>query len=236
MDNLKLMIAVPTHDHIPAMFAYDLAQMMAFTSANFLAPAGPIAAVNLAFCAGTYVHSARQELAEAALAVEADYILWLDSDMRFPKDIVARLFLRQKDVVGINYSQRKTPPDFVAIESMEGNRRVVTSPDSVGLQKCEAIGFGAVLMRTAILGRLPDPEENGPWFFFRWREDTQSMVGEDVYFAELLTAAGVDIYVDHDLSKECAHIGGLEYRCEHALTSYTRPEPAEESESADHEQ
>lgn len=235
MEDLKIMVAVPTHDHHPAMFGYDLAQMMAFTVANLMGEGAPIKAINLAYCTGTYIHTARQELAELAVQQGADYVLWLDSDMRFPKDALARLLIRNEDLVGINYSQRKVPPDFVAIESMVEGKRVVTAPESTGLQKCEAIGFGVTLMRTAILGRLPDPAENGPWFSFRWRDDTRTMVGEDVYFAELLAEAGVDIYVDHDLSKECRHIGGLEYTVDHALSSYERAEPDEEPD-VDHDE
>jgi len=226
MENLKIMVAVPTHDQHPAMFGYDLAQMMAFTVANLMGgQKPPIAAVNLAYCTGTYIHSARQELAEVAMEQGADFVLWLDSDMRFPKDLLARLLKHNEDLVGINYSQRKVPPEFVAIKDMLKGQRCVTAPESTGLEQVEGIGFGGVLMRTAILGRLPDPKENGPWFFYRWRDDTKTMVGEDIYFGELLAEAGVKILVDHDLSKECRHIGTFEYGVEHAMTSYEKVEP-----------
>lgn len=213
---LKVMVAVPTHDSHPAMFGYDLAQMMAWTASNLMGgPDAPISAMNLAYCTGTYIHSARQQLAELALKIGADYILWLDSDMRFPKDTLARLLLHKQDIVGVNYSTRGVPPKFVAIKDSAAGERLPTTEKSSGLEPAEAIGFGVVLMRTAVLGRLHDPKEEGPWFFYRWREDTRSMVGEDVFFAELMEKAGVEIMVDHDLSKEVRHIGSFEYSPAH---------------------
>lgn len=220
------MIAVPTHDHHPAMFSYDLAQLMTFTVANLMGGKdAPIGAVNVAYCTGTYVHSARQQLADLALRHNVDYILWLDSDMRFPKDALGRLLARNEDIVGINYSTRGVPPEFVAIAESKRGIKVVTTDESTGLEECEAIGFGCVLMRAAVLRRLAaehDPAEKGPWFFYRWREDTKTMVGEDVFFFELMEKIGVRPKVDHDLSRECAHIGTFDYTTAHAMTSYER--------------
>jgi hypothetical protein len=40
--------------------------------------------------AGTLIFDQRNKLAEAALNEGADYILWLDADMRFPKNTIER--------------------------------------------------------------------------------------------------------------------------------------------------
>jgi len=222
MKGLNVMVVVPAHDHGPMYFAYDLAQMMTFTTANLMGGKdAPIANLGLAFCTNTYIHSARQALANTVIENNADIVLWLDSDMRFPPDTLARLLERDEDIVGINYSGRSVPVDFVAIKTMVPAEKCITSPEATGLEEVEAIGFGAVLMRTSVLRTLHDPTgEKGPWFSFRWRPEIKSMVGEDVYFCEVVREAGHKIYVDHDLSKECAHIGTLEYEVPHALTSY----------------
>lgn len=216
---LRVMVAVPTHDHCPAMFAYDLAQMMAFTGVNLVGgDNAPLEAVSLSFVTGTYVHSARQSLADIAVENGTDYVLWLDSDMRFPKDTLVRLLLHQKDVVGINYSSRGIPPRFVAIKQVFPAQYCITGPDSEGLEEVEAIGFGALLMKTDVLRGLPDPEgDDGPWFGFEWDTELRKMIGEDVGFCRLIREHGYSVYVDHDLSKECRHIGTLEYMAEHAL-------------------
>lgn len=214
---LRIAVCVPSHDTLPATFAYDLAQMMAFTAVNYVGPNEPIEALGLTFTMGTYIHRARQQLADIALDQGTDYILWIDSDMRFPKDALLRLLKHREDVVGINYSKRGIPPSFVAIKSIHPPEQCVTLPDSTGLEEVEAIGFGLVLMKTKVLRALHDPEsEEGPWFWFDWEHERNAYVGEDVYFCRLLRDAGFDLMVDHDLSKDCRHIGQLEYRVEHA--------------------
>jgi hypothetical protein len=207
---MKIMVAIPSHDHVPINFAYDLAQMMAFTAANMPEEAS----VALTLCSGTYVHSARNDLAKMAVEGGSDFVLWLDSDMRFPKDTLFRLMFHNKDMVGINYSHRKIPPRFVAIKSIKPPVRLVTGPDSTGLEDVAAIGFGAVLMRGSMLRKMAE-QATGPLFWFTINEDG-GMVGEDVHFCLLARDAGFEVFVDHDLSKECSHIGSFEYRVEHA--------------------
>lgn len=215
---IRLLVAVPTHERVEAPFSYDLAQMMGYMGANFIGdgPQYPIEAMNLSYVTGTYVHSARQSLAELAVTQKSDYVLWLDSDMRFPRDIFLKLVQHKKDIVGVNYSSRKLPPYFIAIKSIVPPVKCATGPDSTGLEEVEAIGFGAVLMKTRVLLDLHDPTgPKGPWFWYEWMEGPKKMMGEDVYFCKLLREAGHQIWVDHDTSKECKHVGSMDYRLEH---------------------
>src|SRR3546814_13800455 len=39
----------------------------------------------------------------------ADYILWMDSDHVFPAESLCRLWARNVDIVGVNYSRRCSP-------------------------------------------------------------------------------------------------------------------------------
>jgi hypothetical protein len=211
---VKIAVAIPTHDSIPFMFAYDLASLTAYTAAN-LPDEGSL---GIQAVTGTYVHAARNELMEVVLEQGADYVLWLDSDMRFPREAFFRLLSHREDVVGINYAKRGIPTDFVAIKRMgEPGEKCETRDDSTGLEEVEAMGMGCVLIRTAVLKRLPDPNLI-PWFQNvhlgggRW-------MGEDVHFFDLLRATGVKLYVDHDLSVACSHLGQFEYRCMHVAAT-----------------
>lgn len=214
---LKIAICVPSHDTLPAFFAFDLARLTGYLGATL----GPDVAFQTKVATGTLIHSARQMLVDELVEDGIDYALWLDSDMRFPKDILYRLMAHKKDLVGINYSTRGVPPSFVAIKKVVWNPedigvRCRTDDDSTGLEEVEGVGFGAVLMNTRILRLLHDPKgPKGPWFFPQWLPHGEH-VGEDIYFCKLVRDAGVSIFVDHDLSKECAHIGTLEYLTAHA--------------------
>jgi hypothetical protein len=205
---VRIAILVPTHDYVPALFAYDLAHLQAQTVAAFPPDAG--VEVGLYFEVGTYTHKARESLLRQAVEDGAHYALFVDSDMRFPPDALLRLLEHGEAVVGANYSRRTFPADFVALKSP--TEKLVTGPKSKGLEEVYALGLGLCLLETAALGRLPE----GRWFWFDEAEDGQD-IGEDVYFFRQLRAAGLTPYADHDLSKLCGHIGSFTFTTAHAV-------------------
>jgi hypothetical protein len=226
----RVAVALATHSMVHAAFTYALANMSAYTVSKL--PPAP-AEFGLTMVKGTYVHSARQELLDRLLKRDISHVLWIDTDMRFPRDSVMRLLAHKKDVVGINYCQRGLPYEFVAIKRVgweEGDKgeKLQTLESSTGLEEAAAIGFGMVLMRADVLRRVLPSLDEEPWFWFEWMKGRRQ-VGEDVYFCNLLKRKGVQIFVDHDLSKVCQHIGEYEYECSHAeaLLTVEGPRPLE---------
>lgn len=207
----KIAICIPAHDQSPTLFAYDFARLMLRVGSVL---GDKIESVALYVLTSTYLHVARQELAETALINGATHILWLDSDMRFPADCLERLLASGHDVVGCNYSNRGVPPDFVAMKTTslgdDEASKLMTYPDSTGLEEVEAMGFGCVLTSARVFAALEQP-----WFAMEWAENGVN-IGEDVYFFRKAAEAGFQPYVDHDLSQEIGHIGTIEYGMEHA--------------------
>lgn len=228
-------ICIPTHDNLPAHFAYDLAQMVGYTTAVFNYP-GMIETLSLHMSKGTYVHSGRMALAAECLQNDVDYMLFLDSDMRFPKDTIVRLLGHQKAFVGTNYPRRGIPPKYVAIKRTvsadeDGNKvpgtLLATTEDSTGLEEVEALGFGCVLVHRGVfesMAAIHDPKEKGFFWMFEWHPEVKTHIGEDVYFCNLARKAGATIYVDHDLSKELRHIGQFEFGLSHSWSFYAEEE------------
>lgn len=214
----RLVVNVPTHDMIPYSFAFDFANMIGYTVAMLGGDLDIVTNV----VPGTYIHKARQQLIDSALEMGCNWMLWLDSDMRFPKDALVRLMMHNEDIVGVNYSTRQIPPRYVAIketamEDPNGKGWLCpTRADSTGLEEVGAVGFGLVLMKAAFLNNMPD-RDKGMWFWFEQDIERGSHIGEDVYFCREARRAGAKVYVDHDLSKEIAHTGQMEYRLEHVL-------------------
>ena len=58
---------------------------------------------------GTYLPQQRMTLVKEAFQSGSTHILWIDSDMRFPKDALIRLLDRDLPIVGANYPMRRTP-------------------------------------------------------------------------------------------------------------------------------
>lgn len=200
----RIAVAIPTHDYVPAVFMYDLALMTGFTVASL----PERAEFGVHMLSGTYIDDARQTLMWVCLEDNATHILWVDSDMRFPKQALIHLLGHNKQVVGINYSKRRFNEGFTAIKELFGPR-CETTEKSTGLEEVAALGFGCLLMRVDALAEFPHPKEK-PWFLREYQGDG-GWLGEDVYFCKMLSERGVKMYVDHDLSKACAHVGTHEY-------------------------
>lgn len=189
---MRLAIAVPALSNVPAVFANDLAMLYTETCRAL-----PV--VTLAMMVGTFVHQAREKLLHDVTDLwGATHILWLDADMTFPRDAAIRLLAHDKEIVAANYVSRTGRPRPTA---MAGGLWVF-SRDATGLEQVDHVGMGVFLMKTSVAQNLPHPR-------FWYSTDTET---EDVYFCRLLKAAGHDIWVDHDLSKEVGHVGQYTYR------------------------
>jgi hypothetical protein len=204
----RLAILLPCRDIVHTSFAYDLARLTAYWSARHVPNGG---ALHLYTSQGTLIADQRQSLVLEALKVNADYMLHLDTDMRFPKDIVDRFHAHDKDVVAANYSTRRLPCKPVAFGDATCRNLVYTKADSTGLEEVYAIGMGAMLERASVYKKL-----GLPFFSIGYSQAAQDFFGEDVFHAHKLREAGVKIYVDHDVSKEVKHIGNFEFSNEHA--------------------
>lgn len=209
----KIGIMVPSHNIVPMTFAFDLAQLVGYSSATFPTHV----AFHLIYQEGTYIHTMRQDLVEKAVMADCDYMLFLDSDMRFPKDSIIRLLQHDVDVVGINYAYRKVPTGFVALKERSPDnvtpaKKLWTVEESTGLEQVFAAGMGVMLIKTGLFAKIGPP----PWFRNDYDDEIKRFVGEDVYFCMRCEEAGVPVFVDHDLSKMCAHTGQFEYCVGHA--------------------
>jgi cellulose synthase/poly-beta-1,6-N-acetylglucosamine synthase-like glycosyltransferase len=183
------------------------------------APSGTLFNVN--FVAGTLIADQRQKLVMMAIKQGADYILFLDSDMRFPSYLLERMLAHDKDIVACNYATRRLPVKTVAFSDF-AELKCIYSLDKNGLEEVDAIGMGAMLIKTEIFKKLPLP-----WFSISYLPSGNMYIGEDIYFCKLAQANGMKVYVDHDLSKDVRHIGVMEFTHDHA--EIDRPDPMTET-------
>jgi hypothetical protein len=199
-------ILVPARDTVMTSFAYDLARAMSFHTAT------TDDRVLLYTSHGTLIASQRMELARQALEEKADYLLWLDSDMRFPRETIGHLMLRDKPIVAANYATRRMPVKPVAMMDNDGEiGRVYTAPDSEGLQPVDYIGMGVMMVKREVFEKV-----EAPWFAIPYSTIGNHYIGEDVFFCRKAREAGYEVLVDHDLSHQVKHIGTFEYSHEGA--------------------
>jgi hypothetical protein len=154
---------------------------------------------------GSLVHQARCSLVEEARNTGADHLLMVDSDHIFPKDMITRLVGHDKDIVAV-HSVTKRPPVRSNCEDLKGQR--LTKPGA-GLEEVSRIGTGIMLVSMKVFDKLRQP-----YFEYKFEKGlfkTPRWTGEDYNFCEAARHKGFKIYCDHDLSKECYHIGPANY-------------------------
>ena len=144
---MKIMVAIPSMDQVPVRFAQSLAMLQ------------KVGACIVGFQIGSLVYEAREKLARAAIEAEADMILWLDSDMVFPPDVLQRLLTDyesgQGDVISGLYFRRTSPYTPVLFDQLEIDTEkgaTWTEFDEIpdGIFECGGIGFGCCLMPTEV--------------------------------------------------------------------------------------
>lgn len=198
------MIATPCTDMVKAGFALDLAMLYGLTIASRDVDCAVIQN------RGTIIPQQRATLVHAAMQYGATHILWLDSDMRFPKDALFRLLAHNEPVVAANYSRRRHP----ALPTAEHRDRgyLFTEADSAGLVPVTQCGMGVMLTAMRVFQEIGEP-----WFQIGYTSHDHQYVGEDFFFCTKARKAGFEILIDQDLSKQVRHVGELDYTHLHSL-------------------
>lgn len=191
---MKTLIAVPCLDMVHTAFMVSLLKLNK--------PAGTEVAVS----SSSLVYDARHSLADRAIKLGCDRVLWLDSDMRFEPDLMDKLAADMDQgiemVCGL-YFTRKDPVQPCVYEichdtpDKRGEMIPTATPFSripEGLFEIEGCGLGACMMdiRTICrVGQLPFFPRDG--------------YGEDLSFCRRAREAGVKIYCDSRIRVD--HIG-----------------------------
>lgn len=148
---------------------------------------------------------AREKLAIQAIESGADYLFMVDDDMVAPFDLYERLRRHSVDVVAALAFTRNPPFLAVLYETASGWDPVlkrgyyltnwIRNWPRNKLVECDAVGFGAVLIKTAILKKMKPP-------YFMCSSGT----GEDIWFC-IRAKKEADARIFMDTSTEIGHIG-----------------------------
>ena len=200
-----LSVCLPMGDKVHAGFAHDLAVATGY----YAATQSPHMQFHIR--QGTILSEERSHLCDAALESDAEWLIFVDSDMRFPKDTFERLISHGEPIVGTNCSKRRRPVGPTSRTSPDGLALDPLWPDyeKKGLEQVATTGFGLIAIHHSVFKAIAFP-----WFDTPWIEDNERHIGEDVFFCVRCREAGIPIYIDHDLSWEVRHIGQHEFSME----------------------
>lgn len=148
---MRVMVAVPCLDYIDADFVQSLVKM------------NHVGEVDFQFLTGSLVYVSRERLSQLAIAMKADYVLWLDSDMVFGPELLADLLDANVDICSGLCFRRRPPFTPVLYKTL----RYGTKPEDYvheeyldypidSLFEVDGAGFGAVLVKTEVLKTVFD--------------------------------------------------------------------------------
>jgi hypothetical protein len=153
---------------------------------------------------GSVLPQLRTDIAKTAMLKNYDWLLWLDSDMHFPDNVVEKLRSHHAHIVAATYSTRSSPQRSVAFNDLDNTEDRLAS--GTGLHQVAAVGMGCMLVHRSVYEKIPEP-----WYSHLWNNETKTFSGEDVYFCHLAGTYDIKVHVDLDLSKELAHYGTKAY-------------------------
>ena len=179
---MRLMVAVPTVDYVPADFVKSLSKLSLRLGRERI-PAG------VEIVGGTLVYIARNRLAHRAITDGYTHVLWLDSDMVFGDSIVEDLLFCGKDMVCGAFVSRRPPygPCVYTDISDPGKMKQVehfgTEPFRV-----DGCGFATVLTSVDLLKAV--------WNKFDTCFRPTEKYGEDLAFCDRVKQIGREIWCE----------------------------------------
>lgn len=161
---------------------------------------------------------AREKLAESALREKFDFLLMMDNDMLYPIDFIECMLLDMEthpemDVLAPLAFMRNKPYFAVMYMTHEGYDHQTHQPYFISqfvknypknkLVECDAVGFGAVLIRTSLLRKMKPPyfmstagSGEDIWFCHNAKKTADARIFMDTRIK--LTHLGTPIMIDEE--------------------------------------
>lgn len=164
----------------------------------------------------------RNELVHYAMdeaGFNATHILFLDSDIIMPSDMVIRMMERNLSVHGLLCFTKE--PKYPKPIIYRNNQ--VIDPFHEGMIEVDSTGTGCLMVKKEAfldIARLPEFNTNGGKFFdYRetWQGHNCQKLGEDRFFCAMARRAGHKIIVD--TANSCHHIGPVPIGIEHYMNA-----------------
>lgn len=198
---------------VPAAFVLGLAELLQCvltgTGNELLPPGRALTSARLINSQGFPVDTARNEICRLVLDEDnADYLLFLDADMRHPANLAHRLLSHNLPLVTGRYQMRKPPFHTVAMRKAgPGPHDFKAIEDQRGLVPVDRAGAGCLLISRQVLEdvRLLAGDN---WFQYQVGPSGLRTVSEDMWFFEQAQLAGYQPWCD--LDAVCTHISAFE--------------------------
>jgi len=182
---MRVLLCIPYTGYIAPQAAYSLIPMVCQARNRGIS-------VDMLPIGLSLVYTAREAAVKAFLEGPYDALLFVDSDMVVPVDMLARLVDADKDIVSA-LAFKRTPGYEPCIFSECNEQEATFYLDyPKGLIEIEGVGMACTLIKRRVFEAVPEP-----WFF------PHKTLGEDLSFCVRARAAEFKIFCDTELV--CGH-------------------------------
>ena len=151
-----------------------------------------------------------------------DYLLAIDSDIGFEKNILKKLLAHDKDIVTGMYIQRRQGMHVLELYDHNGRGGVSNIPyeklNGRGLVEIAGCGFGCVLVKAEVFRTVGYPQ-----FEYHSAIDHAHTISEDNDFCHKARNKGFRIWVDTTI--QCKHIGSFTYQIDNNIPAIAEINP-----------
>lgn len=210
---MKIAICIPSLDHVPIEFALSLAALCTYEGHR---KKNQLVLINVK---SSTIPEARNLCVEKALQIEADKLLFIDSDMVFRIDALERLLQSGLDVIGAAYPKRIDGGllNFLAMPSRD-------EYNDAEIEPVRGIGMGFMLIDANVIKKLQKPWFE--WGYFGAEtlrevgiEEGRTFMSEDYYFCLKVRASQCGVFMDKLLTLQMGHVGSKVYLFGDAIPS-----------------
>ena len=183
---MKILIEIPHTGMFPYQFVNSYPLMLATTMKSGIG-------IEYELRGHSLVYEAREQATKHFLESDCDYLLFLDSDMVPPADMLIKLIQHDKPIVSALAFRRV--PNYEPCIFKNDMEFYLDYPK--GLIEVAGVGMACTLIKREVFEHMPRH-----WFM------PEEGLGEDLSFCKNALKAGFNIFCDTNLI--CGHVGSYE--------------------------
>lgn len=189
-----ILLSVPSHDTVCADFALSLCNLAVYSAMSGVK-------LRIQSPRSSILPQSRNLAVKELLSNPAyTHLMFLDSDMAFPADVLLRFLRHDVAVVGATYA-RRVPSNGDAVTAAPEELYDVGYRE---LLQAEKLPTGCLLLRRDVVEAIPMPV-----FEFGWNEADQNEIGEDLMLCRKILARddAPVLWLDPVVSRQLIHLG-----------------------------
>lgn len=160
----------------------------------------------------------RNMLVKDFLEKDSKYLLFVDGDAICNKILVGGLFKMNKPIVSPLTLLTEPPyPISALVKGTERKYDFILNPKPNSILEVEGVGMHCTLIKREVFEKVEHP-----WYEYKWHDDVNAYIGEDLYFCLKAKEKGYSSYIHTGICSP--HIGIMKFAVAGVITGDEKDE------------